>query len=294
MTFNQNADQERTKIIGSDYTTSGETTLLIDKISGLIDGFEDGDVTEWTVSTFAGTINFSAQQSTTISGSFTGELESDSGNGEANLSGLSVNDFIECKVRISQDTGSPNDESGIRIFNSGGSFIYSFKFEDDNGEFIESTSSTTILSSWSASTTYTIKVDFDFANDQADIFVDGVLEASGIPFFTSSSKMGEISFTTQSNSAGVIRSVFMDDIRKPDTRPSSITLSSSDASSGKIVRVVDTTGSASSNSVTIDTESSELINGETSATLNSDYEGLTLQSDGSDWFIISRMSGGTT
>jgi len=66
-----------------------------------------------------------------------------------------------------------------------------------------------------------------------------------------------------------------------------LTLSSSDTSSGKIVRVKDTTGKAGSNSVTINTESSETIDGSNSISLNTNYGVKQLQSDGTNWFVIS-------
>jgi hypothetical protein len=72
-----------------------------------------------------------------------------------------------------------------------------------------------------------------------------------------------------------------------------VTLSSSDVSDGKIVRVMDKTGNADSNNITVNTESSETINGETDAVINDDFESLTFQSDGTDWFIVSRMGGGS-
>jgi len=72
-----------------------------------------------------------------------------------------------------------------------------------------------------------------------------------------------------------------------DNPSPNITLSSSDASSGKIVRVKDAKGTSGNNSVTVDTESSETIDGSSSITLNTDYAVKQLQSDGSNWYIIS-------
>lgn len=71
-----------------------------------------------------------------------------------------------------------------------------------------------------------------------------------------------------------------------------VTLATSDADDGSKVRVVDKSGNAGSNNITVNTEGSQTINGETSAILNNDFEAVTFQSDGSNWFIVSRMSGG--
>jgi len=71
-----------------------------------------------------------------------------------------------------------------------------------------------------------------------------------------------------------------------------VTLSSSDAVDGAKVRVVDRDGGAANNPITIETESDETINGESSAVLNNNFEAITFMSDGFDWFIVSRMAGG--
>jgi len=71
-----------------------------------------------------------------------------------------------------------------------------------------------------------------------------------------------------------------------------VTLSSSDAPDGRKIRVVDKTGNASNNTITVNTESTETINGQSNAVINNNFEGLTCQSDGSNWFIVSRMGGG--
>jgi hypothetical protein len=72
-----------------------------------------------------------------------------------------------------------------------------------------------------------------------------------------------------------------------------VTLSSVDAVDGAIVRVVDRDGNAANNPITIETESDETINGEPNAVITNNFEALTFISDGVDWVIVSRMSGGS-
>jgi hypothetical protein len=72
-----------------------------------------------------------------------------------------------------------------------------------------------------------------------------------------------------------------------------VTLATSDAEDGRKVRVVDKAGNAGNNNITVNTEGSQTINGETSAILNDNFEALTFQSDGTDWFIVGRMAGGS-
>jgi hypothetical protein len=72
-----------------------------------------------------------------------------------------------------------------------------------------------------------------------------------------------------------------------------VTLASSDAQDGRKVRVVDKAGNASNNTITVNTESTETIDGQADAVITNNFEALTFQSDGSNWFIVSRMGGGS-
>jgi hypothetical protein len=66
-----------------------------------------------------------------------------------------------------------------------------------------------------------------------------------------------------------------------------VTISSSDTTSGRIIRVKDISGDAGTSNINVDTESSETIDDSSSITLNTNYGVKQLQSDGSNWFIIS-------
>ena len=84
------------------------------------------------------------------------------------------------------------------------------------------------------------------------------------------------SYTTQGESTLII-----------DSGITSVTLSTEDVNDrAHLIRVKDATGNAGSNTVTINTEGSALIDGQSSVTLNNDYESLQFQSDGSNWFIV--------
>lgn len=65
-----------------------------------------------------------------------------------------------------------------------------------------------------------------------------------------------------------------------------LTLSTSSLEVGKEVIIKDSTGSSSSNSITVDTEGSETIDGQTSFTISSNYISISMISDGSNWYII--------
>lgn len=65
-----------------------------------------------------------------------------------------------------------------------------------------------------------------------------------------------------------------------------VTLSSNILTSGKRITIKDSSGTSSSNSITIQTESSQLIDGQSSITIGANYSAITMICDGSNWFII--------
>lgn len=65
-----------------------------------------------------------------------------------------------------------------------------------------------------------------------------------------------------------------------------LTLSTSSLESGKEVIIKDSSGSSSTNTITVQTEGSETIDGESSFVISLDYTSITIVSDGSNWFII--------
>jgi len=85
-----------------------------------------------------------------------------------------------------------------------------------------------------------------------------------------------------------------DEIVLGDTSSGTVTISlaSADANEGNIVTVVDAGGSAGTNAITVDTEGFEAIDGASSKTIENDYGGLVLLSDGSNWFTASGSATG--
>jgi len=65
-----------------------------------------------------------------------------------------------------------------------------------------------------------------------------------------------------------------------------LTLATSSLDVGKEVIIKDSTGSSSVNSITVQTENSETIDGQSSFTISSNYTSISIVSDGSNWFII--------
>lgn len=67
-----------------------------------------------------------------------------------------------------------------------------------------------------------------------------------------------------------------------------ITLYAASGNSGRMLRIIKTNATLA-NSVTIDGNASETINGATTTTINTQYEMLTIVCDGSNWFIVERQ-----
>lgn len=58
------------------------------------------------------------------------------------------------------------------------------------------------------------------------------------------------------------------------------------AGTGKAYVIKDIGGSAASNNITIDPDGSELIDGQTTATLSNNYASYTVICDGTQWYVI--------
>lgn len=75
---------------------------------------------------------------------------------------------------------------------------------------------------------------------------------------------------------------------------STITLASADVSAGNVIGILDLTGSAGTNNITVDTGSSETIDGNSSHTIDQDYGGGVFICDGTNWITISTVFQGVT
>lgn len=72
-----------------------------------------------------------------------------------------------------------------------------------------------------------------------------------------------------------------------------ITLASADVFSGKSITVVDQAGNASTNTLSIDTEGTETINGSSLYEIKNDYGSISLGSDGLNWLTAGGGGGGS-
>ena len=66
----------------------------------------------------------------------------------------------------------------------------------------------------------------------------------------------------------------------------SLTLLSAQCVAGRTVVIKDTSGNAGTNTITIDTENSETIDGIDTLVINGNYDAVTIVSDGSNWWVV--------
>ena len=64
-----------------------------------------------------------------------------------------------------------------------------------------------------------------------------------------------------------------------------ITLQTADTTEGRIIIIKDEGGNAGAQTITIATEGAQTIDGSATATITTNYDSLTLVSDGTNWFI---------
>jgi hypothetical protein len=99
---------------------------------------------------------------------------------------------------------------------------------------------------------------------------------------------GKVLATVTTVSAALHELSSLDDIlhvTRTATGASAITLMSAQVLSGRQVEIKDAAGNAGTYNITISTESAETIDGDATNILDTDYQSVSLYSDGSNWFI---------
>jgi hypothetical protein len=110
-----------------------------------------------------------------------------------------------------------------------------------------------------------------------------------------------IEATESMKMGGIIRGyASIDDTDSPYTATTSQSIIGCDSSSGAITinlpaaasatagfcfKVKDEAGSAGTNNITLDPNGSETIDGETTVVMNSNFQSITIYTNGSNWFI---------
>lgn len=164
---------------------SGRSGIVeLKEIVDIIDGFEDGDVSEWSVGNFNGG-TWSATSSNPITGTYSGLYEgNDLGEYQRSIPDQSP-DVVTVKMRPNHaPSGASNDKFDFQILDSNGNRMVRVVFDETTGEIQPNFQSSSF--NWEQDTTYLIDVLMDYANNQFDLKVDGSIIASGVAFDNSS------------------------------------------------------------------------------------------------------------
>jgi len=214
--------EEAVTFTESDVTVVSNGTSIsrggIKLIDPVIDGFEDGDRTvedpDWN-GWFGDTGFLSAQQTTVITGSTSGELAANNASNSVYTNKDSATtQKAKISLQISADNGGSDTVNLIfnqrTADNSTGGRVVRIVF-NDSGPIINEGDSTNIRSSWSVGKTYTFEVNFDFANDQFELILNGANEGT-FDFVNSASDWGQHVINNTTTLTGSSRSVFIDDV----------------------------------------------------------------------------------
>lgn len=165
---------------------------------------------------------FTAQQGTVLSGNYTMEFEAASGKPYAkSYRDSGIADDLRLILYAGSDTGNTSDSWRVGISDGGGTSIGQLYFYDSGAIEWYNGSFNTVRSSWSAQTEYQVKFDFDFANDNVDIIINGVNEGTYATRY-SVSNFGDLFISNDTSNSGATRSIFWDDIHEvPDPLPTS-------------------------------------------------------------------------
>ncbi|AAO61371.1 minor virion protein VP1 [Halophage HF1] len=119
---------------------------------------------------------------------------------------------LEVSAQVELDTANINDFSGIEVFN-GTTRLLRIQYNDGDGNVELYTGSGTVelMANWSVGTTHDYEFDWDFSNDQYDLYIDGVLDGTyGLESPTSG--WDELRIDNQTANSGATRNVYVEDI----------------------------------------------------------------------------------
>lgn len=194
--------------------------LMLDAIpDSAIMYFEDGDITidddNW--SGFGGdTGNLTATDQTVIDGGFSGKHTASNSNSTISMTrGAETTLQFGYICRLGSTTTS-DDEVFHRFYDGDGSMFGQLEWVADGSSLEWLGDNSTVLSSWSTNTNYEIIMDWDFTNDQVDIYVNGNLENSSAGFSSSVTGLGVWDERNETADGGSTRSVYLDNFREAD------------------------------------------------------------------------------
>lgn len=205
-----NADDDIVNVDSIDFSIENESIYFNVET---IDDFESGDILlnnrNW--SAWSGdTGSFNAQQGTVVSGSYSAELNSAASNVAVTTSRTSAtDDALTISVQIDNQTGNIADYVNFIIYD-GVTTIGGVRFRG-NGD-VRWTGDATDFATWTAGSTHTFTVQFDFDNDQVDIEFDGT-ETTDMAFAATASEWDTLDIRNDTTTSASTVNAYIDDIQ---------------------------------------------------------------------------------
>lgn len=170
----------------------------------------------WT----AGTSTLTAQGTTVIGGGTQSlQMESVGATETATLArnAAIIQDF-EMTFAVGSDTSNINDSAGFEVADGAGTRLAVVTYNDGagnvtltHGDGSGNVVTTELMASWTGGTATSYEFDWDFAADQFDLYLDGVLEGT-FAFEAAAADFGQTTLTNDAVNSGATRSVYADDI----------------------------------------------------------------------------------
>ena len=194
--------------------STNESGQFMNVSGGVIDTFEKGDVTGWT----GDTGKFSADDTTVISGSYSGKL--DSSNEQAFIESPSVgptDGAASTTIRIGSDTGSSNDGVFVQVGDANTDFdllIGRIQFRDGGDVYWFGDNGYVLLEEnyWSPDTDYTVSIIPDFSRNTAYPVLNGKRYGPFAMEDTNAANIDTVQVLSDTDTSGSSRSIWIDDV----------------------------------------------------------------------------------
>lgn len=172
------------------------------------DDFEDGDITGWG----GDTANLTASSSDAIQGVYSGVYtKSNAANTVTSPSIGSSTENVGMKINIPTDVGDTGDQVAIYIYDSGGTRLGILKFLDGSNDIHWHNGVDKVVEQnyWAPGTTYELEIVLDFANNDAEIHINGNRLAT-YSLENAASSWDYIDIQNDTNTSGATRSFIFD------------------------------------------------------------------------------------
>lgn len=194
---------------------------------GWYDGFEDGDLSEWSVTNYYSGSTIEATSTSPIANTYSLRVYTPTDSNEnltRSVSGHQQN--TDYYIRVDQQSGGSSDNADFRLLNASGIAFASVDFRGNGDIVVEGGS---IVTSYSEGTIYHVRIIPDFTNNTYAVEIDGSQVTSDVTFATSASETASI-YIGQNLGATNDMEVYYDDITSgpiPPDAPSSLSATAS-------------------------------------------------------------------